>query len=297
MSNLKVICAVLLLVPSLSSFAPSPEGVKTLADFSKEEDEVFLDHIIVQSELERSYKKAIEVGMVEAEDLKPKRIGLVSAYLFEERFNFRKSHILYLYSKRGELDYFYHRIADPAIEGLKKAFAESEVELLMPDEFLKSPSDERRYSLLAEEIQKLQVPFNSAVKKNGLQPAANDFEFVYAMAMDGLSPKVANSLAEFADKMKLDALLTLEIATEYRTSTINLSSINLVLHGVNELERVNDRGVLYNTYSFFPDYYYPLVTLKGGQTYDEQYEGIDVILERIGEDYINYVDESVEELF
>ncbi|MEM9329223.1 MAG: hypothetical protein AAGA85_26410 [Bacteroidota bacterium] len=285
------------LLGSLSSFAPSPEGVKTLADFAKDEDDIFLDHIIVQSELERSFGKAIADGAVSADDLRPKKVGLISTYLFEERFNFRKSHILYIYSKQGELDYFYHQIADPAVGGLKKAFADSNVELLMPEDYLKSQGDRRRYTELANEIQKLQVPFNATVKKNGLKPAANDFEFIYSMAMDGLSPKVANELATFADKMKLDAVLTMEIATEYRTSTINLSSINLVLHGVNELERINEQGVLYNTYSFFPDYYYPLVTIQGGKTFDEQYEGMDVILERIGEDYLKYVDESIDELF
>ena len=297
MMNLKYLLLPIFVIGSLSSFAPSPESVKTLADFAKDDDDIFLDHIIVQSELEHSFGKAIEDGAVKADDLRPKRVGLISTYLFEERFNFRKSHILYIYSKRGQVDYFYHKIADPAIEGLRKSFAESDIELVMPDEYLKSQGDRRRYTELANEIQKIQVPFNSTVRKNDLKPAANSFEFIYSMAMDGLSPKVANALAEFADKMKLDAVLTMEIATEYRTSTINLSSINLVLHGVNELERVNEQGVLYNTYSFFPDYYYPLVTIQGGQTLDEQYEGMDVILARIGTDYLGYLDESIAELF
>ncbi len=274
----------------------SDEETKTLEDFSRIDKEAFFDHVVVQSDLEKALRKELKNGEVSIDDIRPKRIGLVSTYLYEEKFTKSQAMVLYIYEQDGGPNYFYDRIAGPAIDGLVKAFADSEVELLLPEDYLKTAEDRERYEKLGKKLS-FSDPFSSAVKAKGGDPAGGRFQFIYSMFKMGYSDKVWNELADFAVAMDLDAVLTLEIVTEYFDKSINLGKINLMLHGANKLEKEGNRGLLYNIYTFYPDYMYPLAEIKGLKLGQEAYEGLGKIHERIGRDYIEYLDESLEEVF
>ena len=226
----------------------------------------------------------------------PKKIGVVSVYIFEEKFSSNKGLQIYTLNPDGSDCYFYKKIADPAIKGLKKSFQGSEIELLLPDEYIEGLTGTDRYNMLAKKLT-FSDPFSSAVKGVDGKPAGEDFKFIYSMYREGISEKVWDELADFAVDMGLDAVLTVEIVTNYASKTTSLVRVNLMLHGINKNEKEGKQGLLLNTYALHPDYLYPLVTYQKGEAVEESYAGMGRLLERIGGDYQKYISESVNEAF
>ncbi len=291
----KVFVAMALSAFGLFATAQNDDELKSLEDFALDDDELFFGHVVVQSDITRTLKKPLKNGEVTAEDLKPLKIGLVTTYLFEEKFNSGRALMLYTYEKDGTSNYFFGKIAGPAIKGLLDAFDGSEVELLLPEDFLKTGEDKQRYAELGKKLS-FSEPFSSAVKGKG-DPSGGEFEFIYSMFKGGFSEKVADELAAFAKATDLDAVLTLELVTQYFAKSTNLSRVNLMLHGVNEFEKEGSQGLLMNVYTLHPDFMYPLITYKGGEVQDETYGGMGRMMNRIGKDYIKYLDESIDEVF
>lgn len=296
MPNTKQLIAICGLILSSITYAQENE-VQTILDFSNQSDEVLLGRVMVESDIAKELKKEIKAGVITKEDLKPTKIGLITTYLFEEKYTSRKSHIVYVYEGEGESAYFFNKIAKPAINGLKQAFDNSDIELLLPQQFLDSDEKKESYGDLAKKLDGIQDPFIGIVKDMKMNPSGEGFEFIYSMAMQGRSMKVANNLADFAEQMGLDAVLSLEISTVYQSKAVTFSGLRLILHGVKKTGRSGGKGLLLNTYTLMPDMYYPLAFIKGGEPEFEAYEGMDRIAERAGEDYIKYVDEFLEEAF
>lgn len=275
---------------------PAISQVDGLLTFSKADDAVFFANKTVQSDLANTLSREIRAEILNHEDLKPQKIGLVTTYLFEERFNSRKAHLTYLYSKDGEKNYFFNRIADPVVQGLLQAFQGTHINLLTPAEFATSEKVKESYEALGENLV-LSEAFSETVNEMDLQPSGEDFSFIYAYGMHGESLKIANALASFAETAELDALLSVEISTIYSTKNISLGTIRLIMHGVKPTGRSGAKGLLMNVYSFSADKNYPLVTIKGGKLSNEKYQGLMPAANRIGKNYIQYIDDHIEELF
>ena len=279
-----------------SFYVRGQDELKSLKDFVLDDDELFFDHVVVQSDLAKNLKKEIKDGLVSPSDLIPKKIGVVSVYIYEEKFSSNRALQIYTLNPDGADCYFYNKIAGPAIAGLKKSFEDSDMELLLPEEYIEDLVGTDRYNVLAKRLS-FSDPFSSAVKGAEASPSGKDFKFIYSMYREGYAEKVWDELADFAVDMGLDAVLTMEIVTTYVSKTTSLARINLMLHGVNKLEKEGKQGLLLNTYALHPDYMYPLVTYQKGEVAEESYAGMGRLLERIGADYQAYIPESINEAF
>ena len=108
---------------------------------------------------------------------------------------------------------------------------------------------------------------------------------------------IADVLADLANQLGLDALLTVELATLYQTNTISFSSVNFLLHGVNQLEPEGEQGLLLTSYSLYPDYPYPVVSIRNGKTYNERFGSYRQLMERSVADYLSFTEEEIDDLF
>lgn len=287
----KLRTSILLVALVLCNICLAQDEIKTLKEFTAEPDEVFFGHVEVFSELSKTLKKEIRDGLVTAENLKPKKVGLITTYLFEEKFTFRKAHILYLYSKEGETNYFFNKMAIPLVEGLKEAFNGSGIELYTPSEFIESSADQESYEKLAKKL-RTGDPFAQTARDMKLDPSGGEFEFIYTLSKDGESSKIMDELAEFAQSQGMDALLSVEINTKYMTKSVTFNALQLTLHGMNPDDK---KGLLFNRYSLFSDMYYPVAFIKGGKLEWEEFTGFQKLGERAGQDYLKYIDETITE--
>lgn len=273
------------------SASMAQDDIKSLKEFTEDPDEIFFGHVEVFNDLSKTLKKGIRDGVITADNLKPKRIGLITTYMFEEKFTFRKSHLLYLYSKEGEQNYFFNRMATPLVEGIKQAFAGSDIELVTPSEFIDTPYEKDAYEKLSKKLRTMD-PFVQTVKEMKLEPSAGEFEFIYTLSKDGESSKIMDGLAEFAKTQGLDAVLSVEINTKYMTKSITFNALQFTLHAVNPDD---GKGILFNRYSLYSDMYYPMAFIKGGKLQWEDFEGFQELGKRAAEDYVNYIDDTIVE--
>ena len=282
---------LLAVLVTLSVAGVAQDDVKTIKDFVNESDEVFFGQVAVFTNLSRSLKKEIKDGLVTAENIKPKKIGLVTTYLFEEKFASRKAHFLYVHSDEGIKNYFFHKMAEPLVAGVKAAFEGSEMELLSPSDFLKVPSDQDKYEKLAKKL-RTSDPFSQIIRDFQMDPSGGEFEFIYTLNKEGESGKIMDGLAEYAREQGLDAILGIEINTKYMTKAITFNGINFTLHGINPDSK---KGFLFHRYSLYADMYYPVAFIKSGKLDWQDFAGFKDLGERVGKDYINYIDESIRE--
>ena len=270
---------------------------KTLADFTKEKDEIFLRNVFVDSDIKKVLKREIKEGLVTPENLTPLKIGLITTYLYEEKYIFPKSHILYLHSNTdGGSPYFVEKITLPSIKGLKDALIDNGFQLLEPSEFLSS-AEIKDYKDLAEKTNRVNDLFVRTVKEAKLSPAPSGYEFIYSMALDGRSGKVSDNFGEFARKMGLDAVLSLEIGTVYQKKTIYLSQVIISMHSWVKDNQGKYKSLLMNIYQFSPDFYYPIIGIVNGKAAHENLVGFEELANRIGKDYCSYINESIKSAF
>lgn len=291
MMNYRVTIFAILLALSTSLYAQ--DDMKTIKDFVQESDEAFFGHVEVFSELSKTLKKDIRDGLVTKENLKPKKIGIVTAYLFEEKFTNNKALFPYVYSDGNQDDYFFSKMGNPLVEGVKDAFEGSEIELLSPSQFLETPAEQEAYEKLAKKL-RTGDPFVQTMKENKLNASGGEFEFIYTLSKDGESGKIIDGLAEYALEQGFDALLSIEIDTKYMSKAVTFNGLQFTLHSLNPNSK---KGILFNRYSLFADMYYPLAYVKGSRIESEDFDGFKELGERAGKDYIKFIDATVEQAF
>lgn len=278
---------------ALTTFLNAQDDIKTVEDFVKESDEVFFGHVEVYSNLSKSLKKEIRDGLVTQDNLKPKKIGLVTTYIFEEKFTFRKAHFLYIHSNEGNKNYFFDKMAAPLVAGVKATFQDSEIELLSPADFLEAPYEQDEYEKFAKKL-KTADPFTQTLREYKMDASGGEFEFIYTLSKEGESGKVMDGLAEYAVEQGFDAILSIEINTKYMTKAVTFNGLHFTLHGVNPDSK---KGLLFHRYSLYSDMYYPVAFIKNGKLNWQDFEGFKELGVRAGKDYINYIDETVKEAF
>lgn len=270
---------------------------KTFVEFVGESDKIFFDGVFASCEIGDKFKKEIKSGTINENNLVPKKIGLVTLYVFEENYRKRKAHLTYIYSLEGEVNYFYNKISKQAAEGLKQGFAGSGYELVMPQDFLSSESKKKAFSVAMENINDLSDPFLETVKAYNLSPAADPHQFVYTYVEDGTNGFVADELSTLAKELGLDGLLTVQLSTLYQTQTISFSGLSYVLHGINPIAPEGEQGLVISNYALYPDYPYPFVSVRNGKTSSERYGGYRKLLERATKDYLKFNKGELEDLF
>ncbi len=287
MGKYRVIISAFFLALAFSLLAQ--EEMKTIKDFVQTSDEIFFGQVEVFSDLSKSLKKEIKDGLVTRENLKPKKIGLITTYLFEEKFTFRKAHFLYIHSNEGEKNYFFQKMAEPLVEGVKAAFEGTEIELLSPSQFLEAPHHKDAYEKLAKKL-KTMDPFVQTINDYKMNASGGEFEFIYTLSKDGESSKIMDGLAEYASQQGFDAIMSIEINTKYMTKAVTFNGLHFTLHGINPNSK---KGLLFNRYSLYSDMYYPIALIKNGKLDWEDFEGFETLGQRAGKDYIKYIDETV----
>ena len=270
---------------------------KSFVEFIGEGDKIFFDGVYANSNLDKDLKAEIKQKTVTKENLKPKRIGLISMYVFEENFQRRKAHLTYIYSKEGELNYFVNNISSSALQGLTTAFQGSEYELVMPEDFLNTNDKQAAFDATLEELNGLSDPFLQAVTGYDLQPNGEGQLFVHNWIEEGTNGYVADLMAQLAQDLGLDALLTVKLSTLYQTSNISFSSVNFLLHGINAGAPEEEQGVVLSNYVLYPDYPYPFVSVRNGKTSSERFGAYRKLLERSGKDFLKFTTEEIDDAF
>ena len=158
-------------------FSHAQDDLKSLADFALESDDVFFDHVVVQTEASRILKKPLKNGEVSNSDLKPRKVGLVTVYIFEEKFTSAKGRLIYSYEKDGDPNYLFKRIAGPMVQNFEDAFSEGEIDLITPIEYLSDAQSKEKYQALGKKLS-VSAPFTGAVKGEG-DPSGGEYQFIY----------------------------------------------------------------------------------------------------------------------
>lgn len=282
----------LMLVISFSSIAQ-----KSFVEFIGESDRIFFDGVFANSNFAKDYKAEIKQKAITQDNLTPKRIGLISMYLFEENFQRRKAHLTYIYSKEGELNYFVNKISSNALQGLTTAFEGSGYELVLPDEFLKGNNAQAAFDATIEEVNTLSDPFLQAVEDYDLTPNADGQLFVHNWVEEGTNGYIADLMAQLAKDLGLDALLTVKVSSLYQTNTISFSSVDYLLHGINPAGAELEQGIVLSNYMLYPDYPYPFVSVRNGKTSSERFGAFRKLVERSGKDFLKFTTEEIEDAF
>lgn len=287
------------LLPLFLTFILSFSSVaqKTFVEFIGESDRIFFDGVFANSNFAKDFKSEIKQKTITKNDLKPKRIGLVSMYLFEENFQRRKAHLTYIYSKEGELNYFVNNISNNALQGLTAAFEGSGYELVLPEEFLKGNDAQAAFDAAVEEVNSLSDPFLQAVENYDLTPSADGQLFVHNWVEEGTNGYVADVMAQLAKDLGLDALLTIKISSLYQTNTISFSSVDYLLHGINPAGAELEQGIILSNYMLYPDYPYPFVSVRNGKTSSERFGAFRKLVERSGKDFLKFTTDEIDDAF
>ena len=272
-------------------------GQQTIVEFIDESDKIFFDGVFASSDLKKKFKPKIKDGSITEASLTPKKIGLVSLYLYEENFRKRKAHLTFIYSSEGSANYFYNQLARPALNGLKAGFAKSGYELLIGDDLFDTDSKKAALSRAQESINSLDDPFLQTLLGYEMTPTSATDPFVYTMIEEGTNGFVADELAILAKVLEVDALLTVQLSTLYQTSTISFSSIAFILHGVDQSAPVGEQGCVLTSYSLYPDFPYSFVSIRNGKAFSERFEVYRKLLERSTEDYLEFTSNTIKDLF
>lgn len=281
------------LVISFSSVAQ-----KSFVEFIGESDRIFFDGVFANSTFDKDFKSEIKQKTITKQNLKPKRVGLISMYVFEENFQRRKAHLTYIYSKEGELNYFVNNVSKNALQGLTTAFEGSGYDLVLPDEFLKSNEAKQAFEATLEEMnESLSDPFLQTVEGYELNPNADGQLFVHNWVEEGTNGYVADLMAQLAQDLGLDALLTVKISSLYQTNTISFSSVDFLLHGINPAGEEYEQGIILSNYMLYPDYPYPFVSVRNGKTSSERFGAFRKLLERSGKDFLKFTTDEIDDAF
>ncbi len=270
---------------------------QTIVEFIGESDKIFFDGVFANSDLKKKLRDDIKSGSITQANLTPKRIGLLTMYLFEENFRKRKAHLTFIYSVEGQSNYFYKQLAKPAIEGLQAGFAKSGYELVLPAQLFNTDAKKAALASAQEAINGLDDPFLQTLEAYEMTPTSVEEPFVYSFLEEGTNGFVADELAKLAKVLGVDALLTVQLSTLYQTSTISFSSVDFILHGVNAGAPENEQGCVLTSYSLYPDFPYPFVSIRNAKTFSARFGSYRKLLERSSADYLNFTKETIEDLF
>ncbi|MDW3192285.1 MAG: hypothetical protein R8G66_07970 [Cytophagales bacterium] len=270
---------------------------KTFVEFIGESDRIFFDGVFANSTFAKDHKAEIKQKAITKANLAPKRIGLISMYVFEENFQRRKAHLTYIYSKEGELNYFINNISSNALQGLTAAFEGSGYELVLPEEFLKGANAKAALDATLEEVSTFSDPFIQAIQSYDLTPSAEGQLFVHNWVEEGTNGYIADLMAQLAKDLGLDALLTVKISSLYQTNTISFSSVDFLMHGINPAGDELEQGIILSNYMLYPDYPYPFVSVRNGKTSSERFGAFRKLLERSGKDFLKFTTDEIDDAF
>ncbi len=275
----------------------SANAQQTIVEFIGESDKIFFDGVFANSDLKKKLRDDIKQNKITKENFLPKKVGLLTMYLYEENFRKRKAHLTFIYSVEGKANYFYNQLKGPALQGIQSAFSQSGYELVLPEELLKAPAKRAALEAAQAAINDLDDPFLQTLESYEMTPTAEGIPFIYTHIEEGTNGFVADELAKLAKALEVDALLTVQLSTLYQTSTISFSSIEFLLHGANPAAPDGEQGCLLTSYSLYPDYPYPFVSIRNAKTFGERFGAYRRLLERSTKDYLNFTKESLEDLF
>ncbi|MGW8123555.1 hypothetical protein ACV07N_12920 [Roseivirga echinicomitans] len=139
---------------------------------------------------------------------------------------------------------------------LRSAFAKEDIELLTPMEYLTDDSMIDTYSDYQVEISKAVSAILSAAdylnkeEEKSIVAATGYRVYPAAVQLGGTDPKVIKSMADLTQKLKVDALLTVQIVTVKEKEQIGLKAIRIALHSPNPVPDHPD--IKYGLGSYMP---------------------------------------------
>ena len=170
----------------------------------------------------------------------PKRIGLISFYVFDtgsHKYSFMVESIRY--EHWGMVDLAANRYADffalSGVPAMKEEFAARGLELLTPDEFLKTPKQVHTYLSFKMPEDGFQKFAKGMLKFFDRNPHATGAARGFSMIPTHLwmSPDILRSLETLRQELELDALVVLTNSTSSNKNTSILASVALHFYGPN----------------------------------------------------------------
>ena len=269
----------------------------SIEEFVGSTNKIFYENLIVKSIIKEQFKAAAKNKEITIDLLMPKKIGLLTLYTFEENYRRRKSHLTYIYSPKGQLNYIIENISKNALKGVQKAFDGSGIELITSEKYLDNEVKKSAYNDAMKNINGLSDPFLKTLQDYDLKPTGSDFEFVYAFIEEGTNGYVADEIATLTKKLELDAMLTVQVSSYYETYDISISSVELILHGVDQRGDEMEQGLVLSSYSLMMPFPFPFISIKAAKIQIENFEAFDPMLERVCGDMLERLVSEIESIF
>lgn len=233
---------------------------------------------------------------------KPKRVGLISFYLWdvgEYKFNAMARTYGGTYERTSQLtpkgaNHFATKLAELGVPALKQSFAAHGMELLEPVEFVTTEEMRRAYvnfKLPTGKIGAASAAISDWMFRN---PTASSAAAGYSginthlwMDMPGLT-----ALDSLRRQLGLDAVVVLANTSNSDAKNVALDGIHLMMYGPNPNPKPTMRiamlgwapSIQYVTSKFGKSFKYSVIaTLKKGEITEELYEGYDVIVKTLAD--------------
>ncbi len=254
-----------------------------------------------------------EVRKLKSSIGKPKRVGLVSVYIFDTG-SYKYSAMAHTYGGTyaqmsglsfSGANHFATRLAEESVPGLKKAFADHGMELLTPTEFVKTEEQFNAlndFKLKQGRMAKVTKRLVSFFEKNPkMSAAANGFPYIPANVFVDAQSK--GSLEELRKALGLDAIAVLSHNTVSSKKNIGHIKIELNLFGPNpnpmpknKLARIAySEGAVYAMGFFGRGYKGSLIAvMRKGEIKSEDYKGLTRIVEVLGDETLKSFEKEYE---
>lgn len=171
-----------------------------------------------------------------------------------------------------------------SINDLKKIFAANGMELLTPDEYLKTNEQKQLYKTYEVNVSKLAAGataiggFFTKANNKSLTPADGYRAYPAPVVNSGMDMKAVRDLGKLANELDVDALLTINTLTQLEKGEVGLKGISMSLHAPNPVPDDPEmkygmgfyyEGVLVGSISFTLDEYMPFAKLpKKAQSFE-----------------------------
>ncbi|MBT3180748.1 MAG: hypothetical protein HN729_03235 [Candidatus Marinimicrobia bacterium] len=266
-------------------------GSDDLADWAKNEKKLY-KKIVDYSHLTKQAVRELKSG-----GITPKRVGLVSLYLFDTS-EVKYSAMAATYGGTSKSSFglstkgtniYATELAEIAVPELKKAFADNNLELLTPVEYLLDDQTKETYMNFQLDQGGLTKAAMSALDWLQKNPQASAAAIGYNEILSHFSgdAKGLTSLEELRKSLGLDALVVLAHTSSSSKKGVWLTGVHLYMYGHNVIPKPKmkiaqiswSEGALYTQGQFAKGFKSAqIVKWKKGKNAVANYDGYDVII-------------------
>lgn len=284
------------LIASLFLLNLSTSAQSRFSEVTLEPMDDYLKNVFIQVS-HGEYHKAVKKHHVKSSQFATPRIGLITFALFEQNHKKDKALLSYTYQKDEQV--LIQRIYNETLPVLTDTLQHHAVTLVLPSSL--NASQQAAYQEAVSQLQEIaskKVDLIETLTENNLSNTPEGMGYIPNFLDDGMNAEMNAILGKLAVLMDVDALLSVQVSSEYFNYSIAMSNVLMMMHFPDPLQTVAGAPAQkLGNYFYIPADPIGFIGLEKDEVVGEDIAPFSVLISRMAGDFLTILEIERDHLF